>query len=155
MRNMMVSLAACGLLCGSADAGDSRSSAPQAEDANPDATLSLTGGGSGSVAAGIGYTWGHGRINYGKRSHGFSIRGISPLDAGATAFIAVGEVYHLQKLADFPGKYVAAGTGLIIAGGASAVYFTNEHGVIIKLLATDVGSKFNLRVDGVPVNLKR
>jgi hypothetical protein len=154
MRNMMVHLAAYGLLCGSAYAGDSRSSVPPADDANSDATLSLTGGDSGRVAPGIGYTWGHGWLHYGKRSHGFSIHGISTVDADATAFMAVGEVYHLQKLVDFSGKYVAAGAGLTIAPRGTAIYFTNEHGVIIKLLRIDVGLQFNLSVDGAPVKLK-
>jgi hypothetical protein len=151
MRSMMFSLAACTLLCGAAYAGDSDSSAPVADDATPDATVTLKGG---SVAAGIGYTWGHGDLNYQKSSHEFSIKGVSVIDVGATNFTGAGQVYKLKKLSDFSGNYVAAGAGITLAGGGTATYLKNEHGVVIKLVSTDVGLKFNLSADGVHISLK-
>ena len=151
MRNMMALLSACTVLCGAAYAADSDSSAPVGDSVTPDGTVSLKGG---SVAVGIGYTWGHGELNYGKGSHDFSIKGISVVDVGATNFTAAGNVYHLTKLSDFSGNYVAAGAGVTVAGGGTAVYLKNEHGVVIKLVATDVGLKFTLSADGVHVNLK-
>jgi hypothetical protein len=151
MRNMMFSLAACTLFCGAAYAGDADSAAPVADDAKPDATVTLKGG---SVAAGIGYTWGHGDLTYKKSTLEFSIKGVSIVDVGATNFTAAGNVYNLKKLADFSGNYVAAGAGLTIAGGGTATYLKNEHGVVIKLVATDVGLKFKLSADGVHVSLK-
>jgi hypothetical protein len=152
MRSMMFSLAACTLLCAAAYAADADSSAPVvADDAKPDATVTLKGG---SVAAGIGYTWGHGELNYGKKLREFSIKGVSIVDVGAANFTAAGQVYNLEKLSDFSGNYVAAGAGMTIAGGGTATYLKNEHGVVIKLIATDVGLKFNLSADGVHVSLK-
>jgi len=151
MRNTIASLMACALLCGAAYAGSSDSSAPVADDAKPDATLTLKGG---SVAAGIGYTWGHGELNYGESSHKVSISGVSVVDVGATDFSAAGKVYHLTKLSDFAGNYTAAGAGITIAGGGTALYLKNEHGVVIKLVATDIGLKFNLSADGVHITLK-
>jgi hypothetical protein len=151
MRSMMFSLAACTLLCAAAYAGDADSSAPVADDATPDAAVTLKGG---SVAAGIGYTWGHGDLNYRKASHEFSIKGVSVVDVGATNFTAAGHVYNLKKLSDFSGNYVAAGAGFTVAGGGTATYLKNEHGVVIKLISTDVGLKFNLSADGVHVSLK-
>jgi hypothetical protein len=148
---MMVSLAACTLLCGAAYAGEADSSVPVGDDAKPDATVTLSGG---SVAAGIGYTWGHGELKYRESSHQFSINGVSIVDVGATNFSAAGDVYNLSKLADFAGNYVAAGAGITIAGGGTAVYLKNEHGVVIKLAATNVGLKFKLSADGVHVALK-
>ena len=152
MRRMMVSLAACTLVSAVAYAGDSGSSAPVAEDAQPDAILTLKGG---SVAAGIGYTWGHGDLEYHQSSRRFSIKGVSIVDVGATNFSASGQVYNLKKLADFSGNYVAAGAGITIAGGGTALYLKNEHGVVVKLVSTDVGLKFTLSADGVHVALKK
>lgn len=152
MRRMMVSLAACTLFSAAAYAGDSGSPTPAAEGAQPDAILTLKGG---SVAAGIGYTWGHGDLEYQESSHRFSIKGVSVVDVGATNFSASGQVYNLKKLADFSGNYVAAGAGITIAGGGTALYLKNEHGVIVKLIATDVGLKFTLSADGVHVTLKK
>ena len=151
MRSIMFSLAACSLLCGAAYAGDAGPSAPVADDAKPDATVTLKGG---SVAAGIGYTWGHGDLSDGKSSHEFSIKGVSVVDVGAANFTATGNVYNLKKLSDFSGNYVAAGAGIAIAGGGTATYLKNEHGVVIKLISTDVGLKFTLSADGVHVSLK-
>jgi hypothetical protein len=151
MRTMMVSLAACTLLCGAVYASDDNSPAPVAADAKPDGTVSLKGG---SVAAGIGYTWGSGELNYGEGSHEFAIHGVSIVDVGVTNYTATGAVYNLQKLSDFPGNYSAVGAGITIAGGGTAVYLKNENGVVIKLVATDVGLKFKLSADGVHVDLK-
>jgi hypothetical protein len=152
MRRIIVSLAACTLLSAAAYASDSDSSAPVAEDAQPDATLNLKGG---SVAAGIGYTWGNGELEYHNSSHRFSIKGVSVVDVGATDFSASGRVYNLKKLEDFSGDYVSAGAGITVAGGGTAVYLKNEHGVVVKLIATDVGLKFTLSADGVHVALKK
>jgi hypothetical protein len=151
MRSMLVSLTALALLSTGAYAGDAGSSASVADEAHPDATVTLKGG---SVAAGIGYTWGHGELTYQESSHQFSIKGVSVIDVGATDFTAAGTVYHLKDLADFAGNYVAAGAGITVAGGGTAVYLKNEHGVVIKLISTDVGLKFNLSADGVHVALK-
>ena len=151
MRRMIVSLAAFALLYAAAHAGDASSSAPVADDAKPDGTVTLKGG---SVAVGIGYTWGHGELGYHDASHHFTIKGVSIVDVGATGYTASGVVYNLKQLSDFSGNYVAAGAGITIAGGGTAVYLKNDHGVVIKLLATDVGLKFKLSADGVHVALK-
>jgi hypothetical protein len=148
---MIVSLAACTLLCTAVYAGDASSSAPVADDAKPDGTVTLSGG---SVAAGIGYTWGHGELKYQEASHSFSIKGVSIVDVGATSYTASGHVYNLKQLSDFAGNYVAAGAGIAIAGGGTGVYLKNDHGVVIKLVSTDVGVKFKLSGDGVHVSLK-
>jgi hypothetical protein len=152
MRRMIVSLVACTLLSAAAYAADSDSSAPVAQDAQPDAALTLKGG---SVAAGIGYTWGHGELQYNDSSQRFSIKGVSVVDVGATNFSASGYVFNLNKIEDFSGNYVAAGAGIAVAGGGTAVYLKNEHGVVIKLIATDVGLKFTLSAEGVHVALQK
>jgi len=151
MRSMMVSLVASSLLCAAAYAGDTDSAAPIAANTSPDATLTLKGG---SVAVGIGFTWGHGELNYNDGSYKFTIKGVSIVDVGATDFTAAGHVYRLKQLTDFAGNYVAADAGIAVAGGGDGVYLKNEHGVIIKLVATDVGLKFSLAAEGVHITLK-
>ena len=151
MRNLALPLLACALISGAALAQKADSSAPVAADAQPDATVNLKGG---SVAVGIGYTWGQGDLSFGGDAHQFSISGVSIVDVGVTNITATGVVYNLKTLSDFAGNYVAASAGLTIGGGGSAVYLRNEHGVVMKLIATDVGLKFNLSADGVHVALK-
>jgi hypothetical protein len=112
----MISLVASTLLCAAAYADEAGQSAPIPDNAQPDGSVTLKGG---SVAAGIGFTWGHGELEYQKGSYQFSIDGVSVVDVGATDFTAAGSVYHLGKLSDFAGNYVAAGAGLTIAGGGT------------------------------------
>ena len=150
MRSTMISLVAGTLLCTAAYAGEAESSAPVANEAQADATVTLRGG---SVAAGIGYTWGHGELTFGDSSRPFSIKGVSIVDVGATDYTAKGNVYNLKSVSDFSGNYVAAGAGITLAGGGTALYLKNEHGVVIKLISTDVGLKFKLSADGVHVAL--
>jgi hypothetical protein len=151
MRSLLVSLAACSLLGTGALAMAAESGGPVAASTKPDAELTLQGG---SIAAGIGFTWGRGELKYGEQSRPFTIKGVSVVDVGASDFSASGVVYNLQNVADFSGNYVAAGAGIAVAGGGTAVYLKNEHGVVIKLFATDVGLKFKLSADGVHVVLK-
>jgi hypothetical protein len=150
MRSTMVPCMACVLFSAVVHAGGTEP-ASVANEALPDATFTLKGG---SVAAGIGYTWGRGELKYGDHSHPFSIKGVSLVDVGATDLSATGNVYHLKSVSDFSGNYVAAGAGITIAGGGTAVYLKNEHGVVIKLIATEVGLKFKLSADGAKITLK-
>ena len=150
MRSTMVPCMACVLFSAVAYAGGAEP-ASVSNEAPPDATFTLKGG---SVAAGIGYTWGHGELAYRDSSHPFSIKGISVVDVGATGITAKGNVYNLKNISEFAGNYVAAGAGITVAGGGTAVYLKNEHGVVIKLIATEVGLKFKLSADGVHVTLK-
>jgi len=115
-----------------------------------DGTVDFAGG---SIAAGIGFVWGHGELNYGGQSHSFKISGVSIVDVGAANISASGQVYNLKNLADFNGNYVAMTAGMTVAGGGSAAYLKNEHGVVIKLHSTEAGLRFNLSVDGVKVTL--
>lgn len=120
-------------------------------DAVPDATVKLRGG---AVAAGVGYVWGHGTMTYQGGDHKFRIRGVSVADIGGAKIVASGQVMHLDKLSDFAGTYVAWSAGATLAGGGSAAYMKNEHGVVIKLLSTTEGLRFNLAGNGVKVTLE-
>jgi hypothetical protein len=131
--------------------GQDQPAAP-ATDVAADATLKLQGG---SVAAGIGYVWGHGTVTYKGVDHKFHISGVSVVDVGAAKISATGEVSHLDKLADLAGVYTAWSAGATFGGGGSAVYMKNEHGVVIKLISTTEGLRFNLSGNGVKVKLSR
>jgi hypothetical protein len=150
MRRLMT-LMACTLLSLSALAVAEDASSPVRLDSQPDGTVNLTGG---TAAAGVGYVWGHGELSFQGQTHPFSISGLSAVDVGAANISASGHVYHLKQLSDFAGNYVAVTAGVTVAGGGSAAYLKNEHGVVVKLEATTVGLRFNLSADGVKVTLK-
>jgi phage baseplate assembly protein gpV len=151
MRKLVASLTASAVLFSFAASHAENTSDAVSAETQPDGTVTLSGG---SVAAGIGYVWGHGDLNYGGKSHPFKISGLSIVDVGAANITASGHVYNLKKLADFSGNYVEVSAGLTVAGGGSAAYMRNEHGVVIKLESTTVGLRFNLSGDGVKLTLK-
>ena len=148
MRHLTVSMLACFLLAGAATAADAPSAPGTTE--QPSATIDLTGG---TVAVGIGYVWGHGHLVYKGASHAFKLDGVSIVDVGASHISASGVVYHLKSIRDFNGNYTTVSAGLTVAGGGSVVVLRNQNGVVIKLLSTAEGLRFNLSADGVNIKL--
>ena len=147
---------AIGLIAGTlslsvAVAADDNDSSPSVVNSAPVATVQLEGG---SVAAGIGFVWGYGTIKYQDIERAFKVSGLSIVDVGAASLTATGNVYHLSKLSDFDGNYVALSAGLAVGGGGSATYLKNEHGVVLKLVSTQSGIRFNLSSNGVRITLK-
>ena len=74
----------------------------------PDATLTLT---EGSVAVGIGWTWGKGTLSYQGKTYALKVEGLSVGEVGVTRATAAGNVFGLKKLADFNGTYAAGAAG--------------------------------------------
>jgi hypothetical protein len=118
---------------------------------SPDATVDFTGG---SVAAGVGYTWGNGVLHYQGKDYRFRLKGLSVAAVGAERIQASGEVFHLAKVSDFSGNYTAVSAGATVAGGASAADMKNQNGAVIHLHSTNQGLDFNLSVDGVAITLR-
>lgn len=150
MRPLAVTAVACALLSGVALA-DSSTQGGAAISGAPDATVELSGG---AVAAGIGFQWGHGDIVYQGQKHRFSLTGLSIVDVGVADITGSGVVYNLHNLEDLNGNFVAATAGLTVAGGGEADYLRNENGVVIKLLATSKGLRFNLSANGMKIKLQ-
>jgi len=117
----------------------------------PDATVRLS---TGSVAVGIGYSWGSGVLHFKGKSYPFTISGVSVGDLGVSKAEASGSVYHLAKLDDFNGNYTAAAAGATIGGGGSAAAMQNQNGVKINLVSTTRGLKLKLAAEGVKIQLK-
>jgi hypothetical protein len=113
-----------------------------------DATVKLSGG---VVAAGVGYKWGHGTINYQGRDFKFCIHGLSVGDVGAASLAAQGAVFNLKSLDDFAGKYFMLSGGLAIARGESAAILKNKRGVMMQLESKEVGMRYNFSATGVKI----
>src|SRR5882724_11342760 len=118
----------------------------------PDATLRLSGG---SLAAGIGFSWGKGTLTYKGKDYPVSVNGVSLGKVGITGSSASGEVYHLKKLQNFDGHYNAGGTGVTLVGGRNAVAMTNQNGVKVLLASTTRGVDVTLAGGGVDMKLKK
>ena len=126
-------------------------SVPASAEHTPDAKISFSGG---SIAAGIGYTWGSGTLVFKEKSYPFTVQGLSVIDIGIAKIDGVGDVYNLKDVKAFPGTYVAAGVGATIAGGGSVAAMENEKGVIIHFRSTTAGLRLNVSTSGIVVRLK-
>jgi hypothetical protein len=154
MRRQFLSLFATVLLSSAVLAADGSSSAPIADGAIPSGYVWFSGG---SVAIGIGYTWGHGTLYNSKdqKQYKFKLSGVSIADVGAADITAEGEVYNLTKPADLSGNYTAVTAGVTIGAGGSVAYLKNDNGVVIKLHSQTGGLRFNLSADGMHITLAK
>ncbi|HXZ84924.1 MAG TPA: hypothetical protein VEI82_05495 [Myxococcota bacterium] len=118
----------------------------------PDATIKLV---SKSVAAGVGITWGSGKLSYKGKTYDIEVSGIDVVSAGVSSITAVGKVYNLTKLEDFDGNYTAAAAGATIGGGAGGVAMQNQAGVSVRLTATTKGVGLTLGTAGVKMAIKK
>jgi hypothetical protein len=146
----LATLMAAFLLIGGGALADDPQSASIADQA-PDGSLSLNGT---SLAAGVGWVWGEGKLEFKGKEQPFKISGLSIVDAGIANISATGEVYNLKHLSDFDGRYTSAAAGVAVGEGAGAAYLKNEHGVVIKLLESSQGLRVNLAAQGVTIRLK-
>jgi len=131
MHKLILSLVATLFVSSALAAGDASSTSPPVADgAIPSAYVWLSGG---SVAVGIGYTWGHGTLYYSKdqKQYKFKLSGISVVDVNFTAVTA----------------------GLTIGEGGSIAWLRNDKGVVIKLHSQTGGLRFNLSAEGMHVTL--
>jgi hypothetical protein len=151
MRKLFLSVFATVFVSTVAAAADS--APPVKEGAIPSAYVWLSGG---SVAVGIGYSWGHGTLYYSKdqKQYKFKLSGVSIADVGAAGINAEGEVYNLSKPSDLSGKYSAVTAGVTIIEGGSVAYLKNDNGVVIKLHSQTGGLRFNLSANGVTITLQ-
>jgi len=107
-----------------------------------------------SVAAGLGIHWGGGTLQFEGRDYGFSVKGVSLGDLGASKLSALGDVRHLDNISDFAGTYVAVGAGIAAGPGVSAVTMRNEHGVVISLRSDLQGAQLTLGAEGLRIALE-
>lgn len=122
-----------------------------AEEQKPDATISFE---TGSVAAGIGFSWGGGILTYQGKTYPLKVHGMSVGKVGITKATATGKVYHLTKLEDINGNYVGVGAGASLGGGAGAVTMKNQNGVVIDVVSTTKGVAIAIGTGGVDISLK-
>jgi len=153
MHKLFLGLIATVFASAAAMAGEGAASPAVAEGAIPSGYVWLSGG---SVALGIGYTWGHGTLYYSKdqSQYKFKLAGVSVADVGGAGITAEGEVYNLGNPADLAGEYSAVTAGLTVIAGGSVAYLKNDKGVVIKLHSQTGGLRFNLSANGVRITLQ-
>jgi hypothetical protein len=122
-----------------------------AEAQQPDATLTLQ---TVSIADGVGYGWGAGVLTFQGQEYPFRVEELSVGDMGIGKAEATGNVYHLTKIEDFSGDYVAASASAAIAGGSGIATMRNQRGVVIDLTGIEQGVKLKFAVEGVKITVE-
>lgn len=121
-------------------------------DEPPSGTVSIK---SKSIAVGVGVTWGKGNLSFQGGNYGFKVDGLTVIDLGISKISSSGEVFYLRDLNDFSGNYVAAASGVAIAGGVDDVIMKNDHGVVLRLRGVEKGVRLQLGAQGVTVTLRK
>jgi len=127
------------------------SNAFAAEKAMPSGKIAIE---SRSIAAGVGVTWGDGKLTFKGKTYPFSIDGLTLVDFGISKASAAGEVYNLTDSAQLAGTYVAAEAGITLAGGVGGMALRNQNGVIIHLHSVSRGAKLQLGTSGLTIKMK-
>ena len=121
------------------------------EKATPSGKVSIE---SRSIAAGVGVTWGDGKLTFKGKTYPFSIDGLTLVDWGISKASASGEVYNLTDPAKLAGTYVAAEAGLTLAGGMGGMVLRNQDGVILRLHSVSRGARLQLGTSGLKITMK-
>lgn len=123
-----------------------------ADNDKPDATLKIS---EGTVAAGIGWSWGNGVLSYGMKTYKVKISGLTVAEVGITKAEASGHVYNLKNIDDFDGVYAAAGAEGTAGKGAGVSSLRNSKGVVINLKSETKGANIKIAAEGIKLTLEK
>lgn len=107
-----------------------------------------------SVAVGVGGSWGNGVLRFRGQQYPFKISGMSVGNVGIATITAVGNVYNMNDVSQFPGNYAAVGAGVSLAGGVAGLKMQNQSGVIIDVYAVQQGVQLNVGPQGFEISMK-
>ena len=120
----------------------------------PDGAIKIT---TRMVAPGIGLSWGDGVLTYKGQEIPFTFQAnglFRNVDESITAAELSGQVFNLKNAADFAGNYQKAEEKGSESEASSSATMKNENGVVVNLVSTVTGRKFNLSREGLKVELK-
>ena len=120
----------------------------------PDGTVKIT---SRLVSPGIGLSWGDGVLTYKGQDYPFIFQAkglFRDVDPSITAAELSGQVFNLKRLEVFNGTYHKVEADPSDAGAGSRATMKNLNGVVVNLVSTVEGRKFNLGPDGMSIKLK-
>jgi hypothetical protein len=104
----------------------------------------------------LGGSTGGGTLTFRGKKYPFKLKGLSAgLNVGISKMSAVGEVYDLKKVSQFPGTYTKLEASVALGGGVGGMRLQNENGVIMNLRSRTKGLDLNLgNVTGLTVTMK-
>lgn len=106
------------------------------------------------VSAGIGYTWGGGKLKFKGKEYSFAVKGLNVAAVGMVKINAKGDVYNMENVADFAGKYMAVEGGAALVKGKAGLIMRNTKGVVINLTSDQTGVQLTLGPEGFSIEMK-
>lgn len=119
-----------------------------AQDGRSDARLEFS---STSFGLLFGFSQGRGALEFRGQRYPFSVSGIKVATLGVTRASALGQVYRLRDLADFPGRYYAVEGAFTVGQGGGGAMLRNEKGVTLYLQNVQQGIELTLGGGGIDV----
>jgi hypothetical protein len=103
----------------------------------------------------LGGSKGGGTLTFEGKKYPFKLKGLSAgLNVGVSKMSAVGEVYDLTKVSQFPGTYTKLDASVALGGGMGGLRLKNQNGVIMTLHSRTAGLGLNLgTLSGVTVTM--
>ena len=98
--------------------------------------------------------FGHGTLAYNNKVYKFKLTGMGVGGYGVQKLSAVGNVYHLDDIAAFPGSYSEARGGLTVAKGLGRLYIRNDKGVEIEVKTHQEGVALSVGVTGITIEME-
>jgi LysM repeat protein len=102
----------------------------------------------------IGGDVGRGTLHYKGVDFYFKTGGIKVGGMGVAKISAVGEVYDLFDIDQFPGTYVTGDYGIALGGGVGGLVLKNENGVYLRLKSTLEGVSLAVGLEGLTIKLE-
>ena len=102
----------------------------------------------------IGGSVGGGTLRFKGKRYPFKTSGLKVGSIGVAKVAAVGEVYDLRRVSDFPGTYAKASADSALGDGVGGLILKNEHGVVMRLESTLQGVALTLGVEGLTVKME-
>jgi hypothetical protein len=114
-----------------------------------DATITLT---ARSAGLGVGFVWGAGTLDYHGQRYPVRLDGFG-LGAGVASVTAHGRVYHLTRVDDLNGEYIALGAGAEMGRGANRLRMRNAKGVVVDFIARGAGVQVGMGPRGITLRV--
>lgn len=118
---------------------------------DPVGTVQLKGK---SVRLLVGGSWGSGMLQFQGKEFPLKIKGLTAGGVGMVSVDAVGDVYFLEDISQFAGRYTAGTVGLTAVKGRGGAYFENSNGVVMKLKAKSTGLALSLGLGGFNIEFE-
>ena len=104
----------------------------------------------------LGGSAGSGTLTFQGKKYPFKLKGLSAgLNVGISKMSAIGEVYDMKEVSQFPGTFTKLEASIALGGGVGGQRLKNENGVIMNLHSRTKGLGLNLgNMSGITVTME-